>query len=301
MNIDYIKTYSPASGFSAEVLHSEATELDELTLDFSGTAMNVSAGNIRVNGKIPANVTLVDKAEQTYKVTLSETLKPETEYQLSLNGIYNTIGHSTYDVLSFTTRALAANEIYYDISGSGIVETAEGEAVKTNTLTEDEKVVLTVKANKGCDAVVKVNNESIEAVAYGKYEINASEGAYVDIDFVAVSDEEEPSFISIPYAFVEGNRSYTFARLNKSLAKGSFGVIVSKDKAEPVLSDVDGKTTFRFSAINGSNRYGEFGIGIVDTSEVKTLGSTYYARPYATLGDNTVYGPVITVDTAAAK
>jgi len=297
VSLDYIKTYEQPKVFTAVVENAMATEPNEIILDFSGTPLNVSVTNIRVNGEVPEKITCTDEKNQKYKVELAEELKPETEYLVSLNGIYNTTGQTTYDTIAFKTRAVNNGEIYFDISGSGIVETAGGDAINNNTFVNAESISVTVKANKGYDAVVKINGEITEATSYGKYVINASEGVYADIDFVAVPEEEAPAFISVPYAFIEENRCYAFARLNKALEKGTFGVIASKEKIEATLEDVDGEKTLSFPAINGSNKYGEFGIGIIDNSEIKVLGSNFYVRPYATIGDTTVYGTVITVDT----
>jgi hypothetical protein len=47
----------------------------------------------------------IDTENQKYEVVLKETLKPETEYKVSLNGVSNAIGQETCDVLSFTTKA----------------------------------------------------------------------------------------------------------------------------------------------------------------------------------------------------
>jgi len=292
--MDSMKLYEKPSAFGAQVLDSDETELDELYVDFNSTVSNINAGVLSINGKFPESITLTDEEKQIYKLTLSEKLKPQTEYKLSLNGVSNTVGQLAYNDVVFKTRALNGNEVYYDISGAGIVKAGE-EEVKNGTFTEVDSHTLTVKPNKGYEAVVKVNGEAVEESAYATYNVAVTDGALVEISFTALAEEEAPSFISIPYIFTEGSTSYTFARINKALGSKNYGVIVSEDKAEPVIEDVNGETTFKFPAIRGTNKYGEFGIGIKDKAEGK-LGNKYYVRPYAVSEGTYYYGTSVEVN-----
>ena len=181
------------------------------------------------NGKAPASITCIDEKTYKYEVTLTESLKPATEYKVVLNGVSNAIGQETYDVLSFTTKALEAGEAYYTIGKGGVV-TADGEEIADGTFAESVDTIV-VKANKGYKAVVKVNGTPVtENNKYGEYTIGTTNGAKVDIDFVTA---EEPEF-SKPYTFgyIDGEAgyvSYTFVRLNMALPETDFGVIVSND------------------------------------------------------------------------
>ena len=283
--MDDLKVFEKPEYFSAQVANNEQTELNKITIDFNSTAANVSIANVRVNGKIPASVECVDEGNQKYEVTLAETLQPETEYKVSLNGVFNTIGQETYDVLSFTTKALEAGEAYYTIGNGGIV-TAGGEEIADGTYADAVNTIV-VKANKGYKAVVKVNGTEIEENnKYGEYTIDTTIGAVIDIDFVTA---EEPEF-SKPYTFgyiddEAGYVSYTFVRLNMALPTTDFGVIVSNDSSK--LNDKDGVV---IPATNGSNAYGEYGIKIIDKAgDTNVLGTNYFVKPYALYNDTYYY------------
>jgi len=292
--IDDLKVFEKPEYFSAQVDNSEATELDKITLDFNATPANASIANIRVNGKIPASVTCVSEEYQKYEVVLKEALQPETEYKVSLNGILNTIGQETYDVISFTTRALEAGEAYYTIGNGGIV-TAGEEVITDGTFAEAVSIIV-VKANKGYKAVVKVNGTEIaENNKYGEYTIDTANGAEIEVLFEAA---ETPLF-STPLSFVseeEPDASYTFVRLNMILPETDFGVIVSSDSDKLDAEDVDGVNTFMLPATNGSNTFGEYGIKIVDKAEGNVFGNTYYVRPYAVLDGTYYYQNPVTVN-----
>lgn len=294
--MDYIKMYEEPAALGAQVINTNETELDEVYVDFNSTVSNINEGVLSINGKLPASIALEDEENQIYKLTFAEKLKPMTEYKLSLNGVSNTIGQTAYNEVAFTTGALKGNEIYYDISGAGIVK-SEDEEIKNGSFSEKGSHNLTVKPNKGYEAVVKVNGEEIAAGAYATYDITVTDGAYVEISFVAVDEEAAPSFVSVPYIFTEGNTSYTFARINKSIGNKNYGVIASADKTEPTIEDVNGETTFKFPAVRGTNRYGEFGIGIKDNAEGK-LGNKYYVRAYAVSEGVYYYGETTEVNIA---
>ena len=294
---EYIKAYAPSDNFTATVLDKEATELNKLTLDFNATVMNISTANIRVNGKAPANITCIDEENQKYEVALAENLQPETEYKVSLNRISNAIGQTTYDVLSFTTKALEAGEAYYTIENGGVV-TAGGEEIADGTFAEAAGTIV-VKANKGYKAVVKVNGTEIaENNKYGEYTIDTTNGAEIEVTF---EEAVTPSF-STPVSFVDESApdtSYTFVRLN--MATDSFGVIVSSDQNKLNAEDADGVTTFILPATNGSNAFGEYGISIKDRAEGNVLGNKYYVRPYAKLGDTYYYQNPVTVNVTTVQ
>ena len=295
--IDDLKVFEKPEYFSAQVANNEQTELNKITIDFNSTAANVSTANVRVNGKIPASVECIDTENQKYEVTLAETLQPETEYKVSLNGVLNTIGQETYDVLSFTTRALEAGEAYYTIENGGIV-TAGGEEIADGTYAETAGTIV-VKANKGYKAVVKVNGTELEENnKYGEYTIDTTNGAEIEVTF---EEAVTPSF-STPVSFVDESApdtSYTFVRLN--MATDSFGVIVSSDQNKLNAEDADGVTTFILPATNGSNAFGEYGISIKDRAEGNVLGNTYYVRPYAKLGDTYYYQNPVTVNVTTVQ
>ena len=296
-DFDYIKLYAPGSSFVGEVNDAQQTELNKITLDFNSATWNISTANVRVNGKAPASVTCIDEKTYKYEVTLTELLKPETEYKVSLNGVSNAIGQETYDVLSFTTRALEAGEAYYTIGKGGVV-TANGEEIADGTFAEAAGTIV-VKANKGYKAVVKVNGSEIaENNKYGEYTIDTTNGAEIEVTF---EEAVTPSF-STPVSFVDESApdtSYTFVRLN--MATDSFGVIVSKDSNKLNAEDADGVTTFILPATNGSNAFGEYGISIKDRAEGNVLGNKYYVRPYAKLGDTYYYQNPVTVNVTTVQ
>ncbi len=295
--IDDLKVFEKPEYFSAQVANNEQTELNKITIDFNSTAANVSTANVRVNGKVPASVKCVDEGNQKYEVTLAETLQPETEYKVSLNGVLNTIGQETYDVLSFTTKALEAGEAYYTIGKGGVV-TAGGEEIADGTYADAVNTIV-VKANKGYKAVVKVNGTELEENnKYGEYTIDTTNGAEIEVTF---EEAVTPSF-STPVSFVDESApdtSYTFVRLN--MATDSFGVIVSKDSNKLNAEDADGVTTFILPATNGSNAFGEYGISIKDRAEGNVLGNKYYVRPYAKLGDTYYYQNPVTVNVTTVQ
>ncbi len=292
--MDYLKVYEVPENFGAQVLNAQGTELNEIYVDFNSTVSNIDAGVLTVNGKAPLSIELEDEEDQIYKLTLSETLKPNSSYQLSLNGVSNTVGQSAYSDISFTTRAPEGNEVFYDISGAGTVKDADGN-IANGTFKEAQSIALTVKPNKGYEAVVKVNNETVSETSYGLYNITVTDGAYIDIDFTAVSDEAVPQFTT-PFKFVDGDTSYTFVRLNIVLPTTDFGVIVSSDQDKLSAEDVDGVNTFMLPATNGSNSFGEYGIAINDSAEGNVLGNTYYVRPYAVFNGTYYYQTPVTIN-----
>ena len=297
--MDYLKVYEVPENFGAQVLNAQGTELNEIYVDFNSTVSNIDAGVLTVNGKAPLSIELDDEEDQIYKLTLSETLKPNSSYQLSLNGVANMVGQTAYNDISFTTRAPEGNEVFYDISGNGTVKDAHGN-IANGTLKEAQSISLIVKPNVGYEAVVKVNNETVSETSYGLYNITVTDGAYIDIDFNAVSNEAVPQFTT-PFKFVEGDTSYTFVRLNVELPTTDFGVIVSSDQDKLSAEDVDGVNTFMLPATNGSNSFGEYGIAINDSAEGNVLGNTYYVRPYAVFNGTYYYQTPVTINVTTVQ
>jgi len=294
--MDSLKLYEKPSVFGAQVLDAEETELDVIYVDFNSTVSNINGGVLTVNGKAPLSIEEYDEEDQIYKVTLSEKLKPQTEYRLSLNGVANTVGQMAYNDITFTTRAPKDNEVIFNISGTGTVKDSEGD-IKNGDFKEAESIALTVKPNKGYQAVVKVNEEVINEASYGLYNISVTNGAVIDIEFNEISSEV-PQFTA-PVCFVDEespDTTYTFVRINMLLPETDFGVIVSSDSDKLDAEDVDSANTFMLPALNGSNAFGEYGIKIIDKAEGNVLGNTYYVRPYALFNGTYYYQNPVTVN-----
>ncbi len=121
--MDYLKIYEAPVTFGAQMLNSDAAELNEITLDFNSTVSNLSEDTISVGGIAPELIELVDEEKQIYKLILSENLNPDTEYTVAFNNVTSTIGQKINEEITFRTRKPKIEASYIElVSGSNIEE-----------------------------------------------------------------------------------------------------------------------------------------------------------------------------------
>jgi len=217
--MDYLKLYEKPSVFGAQVLNVADGELDEIFLDFNSTVMTLTEDDLTVDEKKPANVELYDEEKQIYKVTLSEKLKAETEYKLSLGNVSNMVGQSVSGDISFKTRK--PKQLYYDISpvsGTNIVtgenkfdvtyinetetsvthDLVVAQFDKDNIMINSEKIPVTMEAQNDTSTKAKVtltdDVKSVQMFVMGTDGKTNYSGAYL---FKREGEPEKEEFIDL--------------------------------------------------------------------------------------------------------
>ena len=102
-DIDYISVYKLPESIDAAVLNGDATDLNEIYIDFN-TPVTFTKEMITLSSGEAVSVELTDKRENIYRVTLSEPLEISTSYELSVDGATDLFGNNLNKTLSFTTR-----------------------------------------------------------------------------------------------------------------------------------------------------------------------------------------------------
>lgn len=123
--MDYLKLYEVPEVFGAQILNSDAAELNGITIDFNSTVSNLNEETITVGGEIPEAIELIDEEKQIYKISLSENLSPDTEYTVAFNNVANMVGQSINEEIPFRTRNAKVEASYISLISGAAVEEGE--------------------------------------------------------------------------------------------------------------------------------------------------------------------------------